>query len=118
MTSLPLSVRLKSRLRGLKDWGLGRPTQLVDRYQRAREWVHHHTVPGAGVKITNRRPLPYPEVSGYYIPTLLKWGERELALRYARWLVAIQNQDGSWSDAEGKASYTFDTGQILKGLLA
>jgi malonyl-CoA O-methyltransferase len=81
-------------------------------------WASRNTVSGAGVKITHRQDHPYPEVSGYYIPTFLKWGGKDLALQYARWLVSIQNEDGSWSDALGKAPYTFDTGQILKGLLS
>jgi malonyl-CoA O-methyltransferase len=75
-------------------------------------------VKGAGIKVRAGEAPPYPEVSGYFIPTLLDWGERDRALAYARWLASIQNEDGSWSDAEGKAAYTFDTGQILKGLAA
>jgi malonyl-CoA O-methyltransferase len=61
---------------------------------------------------------PYPEVSGYFIPTLLKWGEHDLACRFAVWLASIQNANGSWSDPDGISPYTFDTGQILKGLFA
>jgi len=91
---------------------------LTQRFSRALGWVHEHTGTSAGVAVTSVNGLPYPEVSGYFIPTLLQWGERELALKYGRWLVSMQNPDGSWSDPAGTASYTFDTGQILKGLLA
>jgi len=32
--------------------------------------------------------------------------------------MSIQNADGSWSSSTGNAAYTFDTGQIVRGLLA
>jgi malonyl-CoA O-methyltransferase len=62
---------------------------------------------------------PYPEVTGYWVPTLLSYGERQYAARLAQWLVSVQNADGSFSGhnpADGV--YVFDTGQILRGLLA
>lgn len=93
-------------------------TASLDGFRRALGWIHANTVCGAGIRATAGIGPPYPEVSGYYIPTLLEWGEREHALQYARWLIAIQNKDGSWSDASHEAPYTFDTGQVLKGLLA
>jgi malonyl-CoA O-methyltransferase len=91
---------------------------LIDRYNAAKEWIINYTVENSGIAVSSGNNKPYPEVSGYYIPTLLNWGERERALQYAEWLVSIQNEDGSWSDAVGSSPYTFDTGQILKGLLA
>jgi malonyl-CoA O-methyltransferase len=70
-----------------------------------------------GIAVTSKNTLPYPEVTGYYIPTLLKWGDKDKAISFARWLVSIQNADGSWNDPSGENPYTFDTGQILKGLI-
>ena len=91
--------------------------------------------------------LPYPEVSGYIIPTMLNLvrqfsGELDTtdiearASRIADWLVAIQHPDGSYNsglyyDSEvygrrplaqrvasrGRPS-AFETGQILWGLIA
>lgn len=72
----------------------------------------------------------YPETTGYIIPTLLDAG-RELkltaaeacALRFGRWLRVIQNTDGSWNGGLhpprkiGSPSI-FNTGQILKGMMA
>lgn len=87
-------------------------------YQLAMKWIQRNTLSRSGIRITHNCMIAYPEVSGYYIPTLLNWGERGLAIQYAEWLVSIQNSDGSWSDPEGKSPYTFDTGQILKGLAA
>lgn len=92
------------------DWCAG--------FEKAVSWIEKHTIPGKGIINNTDLVLPYPEVTGYFIPTLLNWGFRDLALSYGKWLCSIQNEDGSWSDAEGKASYVFDTAQILKGLLA
>lgn len=91
---------------------------LLQCYRRSTNWVLAHTIQGKGVAVSSCNPAPYPEVSGYFIPTLRAFGERDLALQYARWLVSIQGYDGSWRDPAGTASYTFDTGQILKGLLS
>lgn len=64
---------------------------------------------------------PYPETTGYILPTL-----RELHCRSGneayrasistamRWLVSIQLSDGSFSDLKGQPQ-VFDTGQILIG---
>ena len=94
---------------------------LIGEYcaRRALKWVRRNTVRREGIRITSRGPAAYPEVSGYFIPTLLSLGEEPLARQYAQWLVRIQNADGSWNgpDAKGKP-YTFDVGQILKGLVA
>ena len=103
---------LKKRCFGRKLWS------LVDRFTMALTWVEENTVPNLGICVSSSNRAPYPEVSGYFIPSLLNWGERELAGQYGRWLADIQNADGSWSDPSGISPYTFDTGQILKGLLA
>jgi malonyl-CoA O-methyltransferase len=86
--------------------------------QRALAWVHKNTVVSGGVLHSPRHMMPYPEVTGYFIPTLLKYGERDLALQYARWLLSIQKPDASWAGFGTDVSYTFDVGQILKGLLS
>ncbi len=57
----------------------------------------------------------YPEVSGYLIPTLLDYGERELATKLADWLVSIQNDDGSFCDMYGQKR-SFDTAAVMEGL--
>ena len=71
-----------------------------------------------GITVTNRERSIYPEVSGYYIPTLLRWGEEERAQAFAGHLCSIQKEDGSWYDSGDVAPYVFDSAQILKGLLA
>lgn len=89
-----------------------------DIYNKAINWILSNTVESQGIICNSTEPLSYPEVSGYYIPTLLRWGYRELALQYAGWLIKIQKEDGSWYDTYDRSPYVFDSGQILKGLLA
>lgn len=65
---------------------------------------------------------PYPETTGYLIPTLhqtyLRYripGLLESVVLAAEWLYSIQRTDGSFADLHGN-SQVFDTGQILIGL--
>lgn len=85
---------------------------------QAIEWVRRHTVPGEGIIIHSRKPVCYPEVTGYYIPTLLHIGERDRAMQFARWLVSVQQEDGSFHGAGETSGYAFDTGQIVRGWVA
>jgi len=57
----------------------------------------------------------YPEVTGYCIPTLLDYGEIELAVRCANYLVKIQNDDGSFYDMHN-VKRSFDTAACMEGL--
>lgn len=71
---------------------------------------------------------PYPETSGYIIPTLLTLGEelgqaeyQTAAHRLGSWLVSIQRSDGGFTGREvgvQDAPDVFDTGMILLGFNA
>lgn len=72
---------------------------------------------------------PYPETTGYIIPTLLNYSKQfqsqsheSLAVEYGDWLLNIQNPDGSWNGGfyppQKLNPSVFNTGQILLGLLA
>ncbi len=67
---------------------------------------------------------PYPETTGYIVPTLFRLSEvlrdgryRASAERALLWLLEIQNEDGSFNGPDGSA-FVFDTGQILGGLVS
>ena len=60
---------------------------------------------------------PYPEVTGYLVPTLLAWGAKDLADRCAEWLLETQNPDGSYNGIDG-IPRAFDTSAIVEGLRA
>ncbi|MCP4004272.1 MAG: methyltransferase domain-containing protein [bacterium] len=81
----------------------------------AAKWIRNNTLPGEGIVITSHQRLCYPEVTGYFIPTLLSLGERGLALQYGRWLVGEQRSDGSFAGAGSASGFAFDTGQVIRG---
>lgn len=93
-------------------------TDYISVYKKAIGWIENNTVNYEGIICNTDIRKSYPEVTGYYIPTLLKWGYRELAYSYAEWLCSVQKSDGSWYNTEDTAPYIFDTAQVLKGLLA
>ncbi|MEE9391293.1 MAG: GNAT family N-acetyltransferase [Planctomycetota bacterium] len=82
------------------------------------DWVRNNLLPQGGIAVSSLQQVSYPEVSGYFVPTLLKAGEERLAQSLLTWLVSIQNKDGSFNDPADVESYSFDTGQILRGLVA
>lgn len=91
----------------------------IDKFKRALNWIRDNTIDGNGITVTSKERKIYPEVTGYYIPTLLQWGgERDLAISYANYLCGSQSESGAWYDSDGKDPYVFDSAQILKGLLA
>ncbi len=90
----------------------------LDTYKRAIGWIYRNTVKHKGIINHTGLKKPYPEVTGYYIPTLMRWGHRDLAVSYAKWLCGIQKEDGSWYDTRDVSPYVFDSAQILKGLLS
>lgn len=90
----------------------------LDVYRNAVQWIKDNSLDKKAICYVAGGQEGYPEVTGYFIPSLLEWGYRDMAVSYARWLCSIQRTDGSWGDAAGTKSYIFDTGQIIKGLLA
>ena len=88
-----------------------------DNAEQAIGWLKNNLVNGEAVIVHTKERVAYPEVTGYYIPTLYNWGETDLAREFTRWLMSIQLGDGSFP-APGGDPYTFDTGQIMRGLNA
>ena len=86
-------------------------------YRRALQWFRDHMVDGRAIIVHTKKPVPYPEVTGYFVPTLYRWNEQEAARACTRWLLSIQFDDGAFPASDG-TPYTFDTGQVLRGLCA
>ncbi|QFJ54994.1 methyltransferase domain-containing protein [Pseudobutyrivibrio xylanivorans] len=107
----------KLRFEIIREKLLNRP-DYISIYKKTINWIKNNSIFNQGIRVTSDCLVSYPEVTGYYIPTLLRWGYRELAISYANWLISIQKEDGSWYDAYDKNPYIFDTAQILKGLIA
>ncbi len=85
---------------------------------RARKWISKNTIQNKGIVITSKQRTIYQEVTGYYIPTLLQWGMREEALNYTHYLCSIQEESGAWLDGTQQRESVFNTGQVLRGLVA
>lgn len=101
----------------IKNKIFARP-DYIDIYKRAIKWVKNNTIAGEGIINNTKLRKSYPEVTGYFIPTLIQWGYKDLALSYAEWLCSIQKSNGAWYDTDDTAPYIFDSAQILKGLCA
>jgi len=86
-------------------------------HERAMGWFKQNMVPSQGIIVHTKERVPYPEVTGYFVPTLYDWGEIDLARTCTRWLLAIQLADGAFPAPDG-VPYTFDTGQVMRGLCA
>lgn len=100
-----------------KERILSRP-DYIGIYKKSIKWIMENSIDDGGIINNTDFPTSYPEVTGYFIPSLLRWGYRKLACSYAKWLCSIQKEDGSWYNTEDTAPYIFDTAQVLKGLLA
>jgi malonyl-CoA O-methyltransferase len=85
--------------------------------EKAIEWVKTHRIPGAGIPPHHKANVAGQEGTGYLIPTLYNWGEKELARDLARWEASVQRPDGSFTGPDG-VPYTFDTAQVIRGFLA
>ena len=81
------------------------------------DWVKEHELPGGGIEAWAGLGKPYPECTGYLIPTLLDYGETELAERLGNWLESIQHPDGSFDGLDG-IPRAFDTAACMEGLKA
>lgn len=112
-------------MRGLRDVGR-EGARIVARRRmgagrgpaRALAWIRAHELPTGGIRVHTAHPRAYPEVTGYLVPTLVAYGQRELARRCVRWLVDVQRPDGSYTDPDHGRPFVFDTAQALRGLLA
>ena len=113
----------------------------LDRYERhlaeTRAWLDRSVERGRGgssahFSLVTGWARPYPETTGYLIPTLLELAAHTGDARHAEqarglgdWLLDIQDPEGSWrggqhpprTEAEQRGS-VFNTGQILEGMVA
>ena len=101
---------------------------------KTAHWCLKSIKKGDGGSCAHYNPIlgwskPYPETTGYLIPTLYKLEDhlggtifRESAKNLGQWLLSIQNPDGSWCGglhpAKNKNGSVFNTGQIIIGLMS
>lgn len=107
-----------------------RVNENKDHLQLAGRWLlYSQTINNDGgyahsYSLYNGWEKSYPETTGYIIPTMLSLGKylnddryTASALKAGKWLLEIQQPDGSYYDLSGQKQI-FDTGQILEGLIA
>lgn len=90
-------------------------SKIWEQVSACLDWIESLEHPDGGICGAKDQP-PYPEVTGYLIPTLMRWNRTALALRCAEWLTKIQNPDGSFFGWKSSVSRTFDTAQVAYGL--
>ncbi|MBC7703440.1 MAG: hypothetical protein H7274_05785 [Rhodoferax sp.] len=96
----------------------------------AERWLcHAQDVSGDGgvsygYTLTDGWRPSYPETSGYIAATFFRLARQrdrayfDRACRIVRWLLSVQNADGSFSNPRyGNDGIVFDTGQVLFGLI-
>lgn len=108
------------------------PRPTPEHVRAAIQWLYRsQDVTGVGGSASNYNLVlgwggPYPETSGYIVPTLFdyarRWGDGEAyrrGQRMAEWLLETQLPDGGFpagDDPTGSEPSVFNTGQILLGL--
>lgn len=97
------------------NWSFGKG-RYVKHVESMDQWINKYSS-DKGIFVSNKNPVEYPEVTGYWLETLTKWGYSNKADSWYYWLVSIQNQDGGWSDQTLKSnSVFFDSAQIIRGI--
>jgi len=95
---------------------LKQKNNIISSYNKALNWIKNNTIPEQGIIVSSQKRVPYLEVTGYMIPTLIDCGEYNLAEQYAEFLSYMQRPNGAFAGPDGK-EYIFDSGQALRGLL-
>lgn len=95
------------------SFGRGRYVKHIDSIDK---WINKYSS-DKGIYVSNRNKSEYPEVTGYWLETLTKWGYSKKAEKWFQWLLSIQNKDGGWSDPTlNNTSIFFDSAQIIRGI--
>ena len=96
------------------------PTKINEAAQSALRWIERNSITYSddmrAIKCWHTSDKPYPEVTGYLIPTLLNYGKTDLAVRFTNYLLDVQNENGSWNGLDGYPR-AFDTSAIVEGLI-
>ncbi len=91
--------------------------EIIPKYEKSIQWILNHMTKEGGVSYSSLNLIPYPEVTGYIVPTLIEYGYKKEAKIIVKWLLSIQQEDGGYCGPSGtKQEYVFDTAQILRGL--
>lgn len=89
----------------------------------AIDWILRHTFVSdtsmiKAIQVSSINPVPYPEVTGYLVPTLFLYNETKLSDDYLKFLTDVQNKDGSFNAPGKDIPFAFDTAQVVQGFLS
>lgn len=98
------------------------PPVSADPSEMAIDWIFKHTfhserIDAKAISVSTQVKEPYPEVTGYLVPTLEKYHCGDLSDHYCEYLSHIQNPDGSFNAPSKDIPFAFDTAQIIRGFL-
>ena len=130
-----LPAHLRAWLRSLREAPVPAPeADLGLHLEGAMEWIRRAARIEGDRGVPARYTLaggwlpPYPETTGYIVPTLFAYGARtgdlrysDLGVRLAEWLLSVQLEEGAFPGGHLVGTpppVVFNTGQILIGLLA
>ncbi len=85
--------------------------------EKAIDWVKTNRVPASGIRAHHKSKDVSQEVTGYLITSLYNAGEKDLALDLVRWEISVQRPDGAFVGPGTSVPYTFDTAQVVRGLM-
>ena len=91
---------------------------IVPPPNRALKWLRDNCLSERRPGGQSGDPNACPEVAGALVPTLLAYGEKDLAVELVRRLLSVQHADGGFSGSAESQDSTFNTGVALGGLLA
>lgn len=85
------------------------------------QWVLDRELPTGGLEAWEGYGKPYPEVTGYMIPTLWKYKDQHkdipaLIVRLADWLLSVQKPSGAFIGLGNIGEHSFDTAACMEGL--
>lgn len=84
---------------------------------RAIAWIRNQQLDCGALPVSSRDRRPYPEVTGYCLPTLCDAKERKMAEGGLAWLLSEQNEEGWWPGPDMMTPYWFDTAMVAGSLL-
>lgn len=99
----------------INNWSFGNGA-YIKHIQAIDSWLIKYS-DNKGVYFSSKNHQRYPEVTGYFIETLLKWGYTTKAKGWFYWLCFLQNKDGGWQiPTLSGPSVFFDSAQIIRGI--
>jgi len=90
---------------------------MYSKHAKTIKWLKSVKIRGKGIPPFADDQQSYPEITGYLLPTLLKWKETSFAKSFVTYLLSIVSKDGAIEGLDG-IDRVFDTSAVLEGFMA